>query len=296
MKNLYFEGKHMKKKSIGIFVCILMISTTVIPVVAITDRHSIRETSYDAEVPIWKKGDEWTYRFTEACKDYPLTYTLSGDLTFKVVDDSGDSYFLEATTRPQGTFDLGGYGLKTTILTNFIMKLKLRKADLGLESYNENLKGILKITIGRFTLPIPIQVEANLDVECDPTWVFIPFPLFDGKSGELDGTEFLHSNYYMSLFWGLIQVLGPVNYTWPYTSVPYTCSEEQITIEDKTFDGYNVTAEWMEGSRFVSIYCEEVGNVVKEIIFIPYGGGAVRYSLILELKDWSYSPKCTFGS
>ena len=127
-------------------------------------------------------------------------------------------------------------------------------------------------------------------VEFDPAWNLIPFPLYDGKYGNLSGTEILHINVYANLFWGLIPVFGPTNMSIPLTQVPYTCSEEQITIQGRIFDVFNVSAEWMDGSRFVSYYSEEVGNVAKEVIYIPYGGGTVWHSLTQELKDWSYTP------
>lgn len=289
MKNLYSRGNTMKKKVIGIFICILIISTLIIPVAATTYNKEIKATSDEADLPIWEVGDEWTYNFIESIDYYPVTYYLSGDLTFEVMDDSGDSYILEAATRPDGVFDLGNFGLKTTILTTFSMSLQIRKADLGFESFREIIKGVLLMTIGPITLPIPLQVVANSYAEFDPPWIIIPFPLSDGKFGNLSGTEFVHVNNYMKLYWGLIPLLGPFNRSWPMTSVPYTCSEEQITVNGRTFDVFNVSAEWIEGSRFVSYYSEEVGNVAKEVIFIPYCGGGVRYSLNLELKEWSYT-------
>jgi len=279
----------MKKKITGIIVSILLLTTIVIPVTALTDIHEIGATSYDVDVPIWEKGDSWTYHFTESRTHAFNTY-ISGDITFKVMDDSGDSYILKATTKPDGTFDLGGYGLKTTILTSINMNLNIRKADLGLESFEEKLKGIFLLKIGPLTLPLPIQAEIKTYVEFDPTWAVIPFPLFDGKSGTLSGTEIWHINVYAHLFWGLVPVFGPQNISIPLTPVPYTCSEEQINAQGDTFDVFNVSAEWIDGSRFVSYYSEDIGNVVKEVIYIPYGGGYVWHSLILELKDYNYSP------
>lgn len=285
----------MKRKIIGLFVCLLIISSLVIPVTAITKRHDIRTTSYDADVPIWKKGYRWTYHFTES-RTHGFTTYLFGDLNLKVVEDSGDSYILEASTIPDGEYDLGGFGIKTTILTSFTFKLKMRKADLGLESFEEKLKGIFRLKIGSLTLPIPIQGEIRTYVEFDPTWAIIPFPLFDGKSGTLNGTEIWHINVYAHLFWGLVSAFGPQNISIPLTPIPYTCSEEQIIVQGDTYNVFNVSAEWMDGSRFESYYAEDVGNVAKEIIYIPYGGGYVWHSLILELKDYSFNAKTECSS
>jgi len=275
----------MRKKIIGLVLFIVLFSYTVVPVASITDIHSIRETLYDGDVPIWEVGDEWTYHFTES-KTYLYNYTLTGDITLKVIDDSDDSYVLEAKTKPHGTFDLGGYGLKATRLTTLSMRLTMRKNDLGLESFVEKYKGIFLIRMGSITLPIPIHFTGYYNIKFDPTWALIPFPLYNGKSGMLSGTEILH-NVYMGLFWGLIPVYGPDNYSRIITPIPYTCSEEQITVDAGTFDVFKVSAERMDGSQFVSYYSGEVGNVAKEIIYIPYGGGTVWHSLILELKDWS---------
>jgi len=282
-------GKIMKNNIIGLFVCILLISSVVIPVAAITERNDITVTSYDSDVPIWDVGDEWTYHFIEK-RSQLVNYVLSGDLTLKVVEDTGDSYILKASTRPYGGFDMDGFGLKTTFLTSLSMRLQIRKTDFALENYLYKLKGFLFLTVGSFTLPIPIQVIGNIDVEFDPPWVILPFPLYDEKAGLLSGTEILHINLHFGLFWGLISVYGPQNYTIPLDPVPYMCSEEQLTVEAGTFDVYNVTAVADDGSRFVSYYSEKVGSVAKEIVLIPFGGGRVQYSLTLELKDYKYSP------
>lgn len=279
----------MKKKIIGMFVCILMISIIVIPVTALSDRYDVMAISYDVDLPIWEEKDSWTYHFTES-RTHGYNYSFSGDITLKVVDDSSDSYILEGKTKPHGTLDLGGFGLKTTRLTSFSMRLQIRKNDLGLESFVERYKGIFLFKIGSITLPVPIQFELHINVVFDPTWVIMPFPLFDGKFGNLSGTEIWHTDAYAHLFWGVVPVFGPQNISIPLTPVPYICSEEKITVQGNSFDVFNVSAEWMDGSRFVSYYSEEVGNVAKEVIYIPYGGGYVWHSLILELKEYSYSP------
>lgn len=284
----------MKKKIIGLFVCLLMISILIIPATAITKKHGIRTASYSVDVPIWEVGDEWTYHFTRSSDfemmTFLLTYSFSGELTFKVVDDLGDSYVLEAITRPIGSFSLGSIEFKTTIFTSLTNTLNIRKADFGLEHFREILKGVLLLKMGSLVLPVPIQIFLDLNVEIDPAWVLIPFPLYDGKNGNLSSTEFWHKNFKLNLFWGLVPIIGPINNSWPITPIPYKCSQEQITVDAVTFDVYKISAEWTEGSRFESYYAERVGNVVKEEIYIPFEMDLTRYSLSLELKDWSYTP------
>jgi len=281
-------GKNMKEKTFGIFVSVIVISTIITPVVATTESHDFME--YNIDLPVWGVGDEWTYHFIESVTGF-LTYSLSGDLTLKIIEDSGESYVLEGTTKPQGTFTLiGSLGLKTTMLTSLTMKLHMRKSDLGLEYFSERLKGIFLFKIGPFTLPIPIHADLNIEVEFEPTWVIMPFPLYDGKYGNLSSSEFWHTNNYIRLFWGMIPIIGPMNVSWPITQVPYTCYTEELTVDAGTFNVCNISAEWMDGSRFVSYYAEDVGNAAKELIYLPHGMGPVERFLILELKNYSYSP------
>lgn len=276
-------------KLIGISVSILMILTLVIPVIATTDRQVISKSVSNVDVPVWENGDEWTYHFTESRTINPV-YSFSDVITYKVKNNSGDSYVLKASIRPKGSFDLGSFGLKTTMLTSGSINLQLRKADLGLESFVEKLKGILLLTVGKITLPILLQISANYNVEFEPTWVIMPFPLYDGKCGNLSSTEILHINDTIYMFWKLITAFGPLSEAMPLAPIPYTCNLEELTVQGRKFEVYNVSAGWEKDWRFISYYSEEVGNVVKEIIYIPAGGGKVINYYNLELKDWSYTP------
>ena len=62
------------------------------------------------------------------------------------------------------------------------------------------------------------------------------------------------------------------------------------------YNDFNVSAEWIEGSWFESYNVEDVGNVAKEVIYIPYGGGYVWHSLVLELKDYSFNSQKEYSS
>jgi hypothetical protein len=281
----------MKNKIIGILVCMVVFISAAFSVSSITGRDDIRKTSYDTEVPIWQVGDEWTYHYQES-RTLDPAYYFTGDITYKVVDDSGDTYILRGTTKPKGAFDLGniGIGLKTTILTRMTMNLQVRKDDLALDRFIQEIKGIWKLKIGSITIPIPIQILGRYNVDFEPTWVILPFPLSDGKYGNLSSVEILHINDTLHLFWGLILAYGPINDAIPIGPIPYTCSEEEITVEAGMFDTINVSAVWMEGSRFESYYAVEAGNVVKIVIEVLDANKIFIYSNILELKDYSYTP------
>jgi len=284
----------MKKIILGLVICIIFFSSNILPVTSITAKNTSRVILNNAEVPVWEIGDEWTYHYTESMTFF-LNYTISGDITLKVVDDSGDSYILEGKSRPRGVFYLSelleGLELKTTKFITYSMRIQIRKSDLGLESFNERIKGMFFFKIGPITLPIPIQAERYMDIEFEPTWEIMPFPLYDGKYGNLCGTEIVYNDLYTYMFWGRIPVDGPYeDLTFIVTPLPYTCSAEEIIVDVGTFDVFKLSAERENDYRFVSYYSEEVGNVVKEEITKAFAGGTVWHSLVLELKDWSYEP------
>lgn len=281
----------MKKKIIGFVLCLFVFLSTIVPAASIINKYEIKTISNSVEVPIWKVGNKWTYNYIES-RTWDPAYEFTGELTFKVVDDSDYSYVLKASTRPRGAFDLGSIniGLKTTLFSKMTMELQLRKTDLGLESFVEEIKGIWKLKIGSVTLPIPIQILGRYNVEFEPTWTIMPFPLYDGKYGDISDVEILHINDTLHLFWGLILAYGPLTEAIPIGPLSYTCSEEEITVNDRKFNVYNVSAVWMEGSKIVSYYSEETGNIVKIVIQLLTAGKNTIYSNILEIKDWSYTP------
>jgi hypothetical protein len=223
---------------------------------------------------------------------YFLNYTLSGDIKLKVVDDSGDFYILEGKSRPRGEFNGDYYyeGLifKTTIITTLSMRIQLRKSDLGVASFNERIKGFLFAKIGVITIPIPLQFEKYVDVGFEPIWSFMPFPLYDGKYGNLSDTEIVFIKTYAHMLWGGLPFWDDENFRFIVTPIPYTCSAEEITVDAGTFDVYNISAVRENDYRFVSYYSEDVGNVVKQEICKTFSGGTMFHYLILELKDWNY--------
>jgi hypothetical protein len=291
----------MKTKIIGMLVCMLLIVSMAIPISALNKDYepSVKPTGKSADVPVWEVGDSWTYDVVfyqnNTGPNLTLVYTLDGEYVLTVIDDTGDSYTLEGIAdRLFGSVDLGLFGLKATRFMTASTELRVRKADLGLEFWNQNLKGILLLMIGPITLPIPLQVEANVDVEFNPTWVITPFPLTDGQSGTFDDTELIHTNSYLSLFWGLIPV-SEGGSAWHTGEIPYSVTEEQITVEAGTFDVYYITGD-LEGGTYHdyyrTYYAPEVGNTVKESINIDKSGtmGETYYGLDFELKSTTYEP------
>jgi len=279
----------MRRNIVGLVVCLVIFSSAVISVASMTDGCMTKTGSNHSEIPIWEIGDKWTYHYTESVTS-GLNYSFSGTINLKVVDDSEDSYVLKGKSKPRGAFFYEGMQFKSTIFTTISMRLQVRKNDLGFESFEETIEGIFFVKIGPITLPIPFQAEKYMNIEFDPTWEIMPFPLYDGKNGNLSGTEVVNIEFIVNMLWGKIPLYNYKNFAIIIMPVPYTCSAEQITVDAGKFDVINVSAICEDGSRFISYYSDEVGNIVKEEICKTGGGGTVWHHLILELKDWSYTP------
>ena len=100
--------------------------------------------------------------------------------------------------------------------------------------------------------------------------------------GGVGNLEHLSQNYLEKYFMPIAKlVLGS------HVEFPKLSYDDHFKKAD--YNTFHLSAEWFEGSRFVSYYAEEVGNVVKEVIYLRSGWG-VNHALTLELKDWSYTP------
>ncbi len=286
----------MKKKIIGIFVCTLLIATMAIPISAI-DREYIsnfKPISKGADVPVWGVGDSWLYEaeYFESDVNGTFTFTLTGDMEFKVIDDSGDYYVLEGKGRPRGIVKYGKFGMRTSMFAKAGFEMKIRKSDFGIEYWNQFLKGLCWLTLGGIPLPIPIQVNAFRNTDFIPTTSIIPFPLFDGKNGTIDSIKF-SENGGTWLYWGSVE-LSNFNSSWNSADILYTCNEENLTVPAGTYDVYKVETEVDypdNNNHYDSYYCEEIGNSAKQSILIyHYPTDTVYFSFDLELKSTTFKP------
>ncbi|MCK4415536.1 MAG: hypothetical protein KAU84_00130 [Thermoplasmatales archaeon] len=263
----------MKKKLLGIFVCMLLIATMAIPISALNDFNKSntldvanvpKTTSTDADVPVWETGDSWTYEIEMTSRTDPnetMKYTLSGDLVFTVVDDTGDHYTLEGIGESISIVgNIGKLGLKSSRIITFNTDLVVRKSDLGVSSYYYMFKGIAFITLGIIIIPFPIQVQVYRNSEFTPERPLLPFPLFDGKNGTFNSVT-LKEDWATTMFWGLITA-DEGNGSGHTVTSDYICTAEQITVPAGTYEVYNVTT-YEHGNYARLYYNTTVGNTVK---------------------------------
>ena len=298
----FYQGENMRRKIIGMLVCTLLITIVAIPAIAINpySKTNTQQISPDAEVPTWEVGDSWTYDthiYVAASPNVTddMVVDAFGELTFEVVDDTGDNYILEGTMKPlSGTVDIpGNTGFKATKFTAYNANLWMRKTDLAIVQYESTMKGILLLTFRSIPLPIPIQMQEYRMTGFKPAWNILPFPLFDGKTGDYLNSTLL-SYWDTSMFWGLIPISkGISDHGW-VGGASYNVKLDNITVEAGTYDVYNVSCIVDFGTDahdwYFSNYAEEVGNIVKGDYNIDYANGNTYYLINLELISTTYTP------
>jgi len=292
----------MKEKIIGIFVCMLLIATFAIPISAI-DNENIQNTksiSKGVDVPVWEIGDSWTYNIEVYQATSPnitddMVAIIGGEITFEVMDDTGDIYKLEGIMKPiKGKLDIpGNIDLRITRLSSYKVEIELEKTNLAILNHDWVTKGVGHLTVGPIPLPILLQMQAHRYTEFNPALDLLPFPLNDGDSGTI-GSFTVSEQSKVSMFWGLITI-EDAEVEWPLHECEYTCTFQSISVPAGTFDVYTVEAEYHWGYQgddtFHSHYAEDVGNVVKTSLNIDFGETEVTYySMVMELVSTTYEP------
>jgi hypothetical protein len=213
---LVMQGKEiMNTKILGILILMLLIAAMAIPISALNKEHipNTKPISKGADVPVWEVGDSWTYNmeiYTAAAQNVTdgMVVEADGEITFKVADNTGDTYTLTSTAKPiMGTIDNpGNIDIRITRLSSYSAELELQKTDLAIITHDFTMKGIVLLTLGPIPLPIPLQMQSSRHTEFTPALNMIPFPLNDGDSGTIGGfTVAEHGE--TSMFWGLIPIL-----------------------------------------------------------------------------------------
>jgi hypothetical protein len=290
----------MKKKIIGILVLTLVISAIATPISAINYEHKQNNEpiTKDADVPIWEVGDSWTYNMQFLRIGSPnvtdgIIFEGGGELVFEVVEDSGDTYVLNGFMKPiVGTVAYPGpFDFKLTRRSSYESTFEVRKSNLAIISYDSITKGIALIKIGPITLPIPIQLQEERTTEFEPVCELLPFPLYDGKTGNYDRFAMI-AEWDYSAFWGLVSMDSGSNDEGWVGDGPYTCKEETITVAAGTFDVFNVSGycDFEEAGHdfYHSCYAEEVGSIVKGIYNLDWNNGETSYFIEFELVETTY--------
>jgi len=114
--------------------------------------------------------------------------------------------------------------------------------------------------IGKIPIVSPIPYKVATSVKFSPAFSILPFPIYDGKYGNLPDCVQNHTSTYISFLFGKF-----LKFNFPYDYVgtlPYRCEKELITVPAGTYDTCKVSIGLVE-QPIESYYAPEVGNIVK---------------------------------
>ena len=81
--------------------------------------------------------------------------------------------------------------------------LLVQKSNLAIKAWSIEVKGITLLMNGNIPLPVPIPVQFGINVDLSPAFCIMPFPLYDGKYGNLSDSWHNHSGF-INLMFGLL--------------------------------------------------------------------------------------------
>ena len=262
-------------------------------------KEKIQPTLFGVDVPVWEKGDSWTYNEQYVNHIYTANGTLwyliyhNCTSTYTVTDTTGDNYTVTMTsTDNEGRVTIGSIHLKFTKYTKFTCEFKLRKTDLALVSESWQEKGPVFWLLFNI-VPIPAQYTDAWENTYSVPDVTFPFPLTAGTHGPLPNAS-CTGHEKCSLFWGLITL-----FNWPDTygysgDQNYTCEMANISVPAGTYDAYNVSVESTYGLGHLSgwsYYVPEVGWKAKQISSADADiSGNPGWSIKSELVSTTYTP------
>jgi hypothetical protein len=290
----------MKNKIVGI-VILMLVATTVVSAINVNVEEKTQTTASEADVPLWKVGDTWTYDAHIYMAASPnviddMVLDVRGELVLEVSEVTGETYQLTGLMKPlTGTVDIpGNLGFRLTRISSFTSNLEIQKTNLSLRHHDYTMKGICLLTLGPIPLLIPIQMQTYKKTEFGPMWEILPFPLYDGKTGDYDNSTY-NEEWKTTMFWGLIPIAsGTSNYSWVGGEAPYNCKADSITVPAGTYDVYNVSCylDFGTGGQdyYFSNYAEDVGNIVSGIYNLDFGNGNTAFFIELGLKSTTYEP------
>ena len=253
------------------------------------------------DVPTWKVGDEWTYHtdfyFDFGIWDKRMLYGTSNHLVYTVVKDTGDDYVLNFKGPFQGGIEASLVpmaSMRITKLSRVTGSLIVQKSNLAIKEYSIKINGISYPMIGKIPILLPIPAKMVTNITFSPAFCTLPFPVYDGKYGNLPDFM-MNLSIDVNLLFKI--PLSPQINEWegvPYmaTNFPYRCEKELVTVAAGTYDTYKVSTGFWE-VQVDNNYAPEVGNMVKQRIWIVTWAFPTEPGLEIkqELISTTYTPE-----
>lgn len=218
-------------------------------------------TNYDAELPVWNIGDQWTYQidFSGTQGDNNRFDVSIDTLILEVVSMSDSCYALDLTV-PRGQIT-GNVRLEYDLVTiegeiiNTKMEgmLSVKKASLEIVDCQMTIDG----NIHKF-IDIPFTVDVTLQTYDDSleekNFSSLQFPLNTGMQWEIP-TTYLVANMSLNLLPEDISIFLH------FPTHQQTCTEwETLTLEETVYDALKISSDLGQNSELY--YAVSAGNII----------------------------------
>jgi len=187
-------------------------------------------TAYNADVPIWKIGDQWTYKIDDISilnENKNVTtylYLTIAELPLTVVSTTGDFYTLEFQTTINGQFKDSIHVGSPVNLSMTFSNLKIsgnvliEKSTLGIKEISAGFKKEkFSIQIKQPYIPLPLflqkfstKITMNITTTFDTPFSLLTFPLNSGIAWNLTSTNITINGKIQSLWLNLINFINKI--------------------------------------------------------------------------------------
>lgn len=227
----------MKTKLIGIFVCIMLLTTLFAAaqpaniILGTTTKTQTASTTM-VDVPVWDIGDSWTYQIDDISIDYTtdtqsiLLHGTITDFPLEVTSTTGDFYTLSFAT----TMDAIGYinanpvegpvNVSVTISdlaihgTVTVEKSSLGIKDIALSFDNQRISfNIIDqpyVTLPSWLRILSAKFTSDVDVNLDISVALLTFPLNIGMFWDLIPTSFSINGQIQSKLFNLLNFINNI--------------------------------------------------------------------------------------
>lgn len=248
----------------------------------------------DAELPIWKVGDSWTY---DIVVDGGLGTDIDFDLTIEnfkleVVEVQSDRYKLDLSV-PKGDVEGGGsVDMDIITLSGDLLNTEMdgtmyvNKSDLGIIESNVEIDGYIDRPIADIHFTADLSCTFYNEAEEETVFAPLKFPMNVGDSWMVPFTYiWLEVDVYFDLIPDLLD---------QYMTLLINETEElectgikSVTVPSGTYD----TLEVSRGSNNKFWYAVEAGNIIEvDYQNMDLGWGWILNTLEMELISTTYEP------
>ncbi|EMR73530.1 PKD domain protein [Thermoplasmatales archaeon SCGC AB-539-N05] len=227
----------------------------------------------EADVPTWAEGDTWTYNIGLTGLYSMISFNWAiNDLVFSVDDVTSSAYKVGFEGTVTGSLSIEDASISGTLRdTTLEGEIQVEKSNLGYKQLEIHIDGKVVIAL------IPINLEADVSVMFDPTFVTLDFPLSVGKQWNIPISDVIIQGSF-----SLVQTIEiPLDSSdWVGGGNAECTSKETETVTAGTYDAFKILSDQDIYERY---YAPAAGTIIK-----AFGESFSLDEIIIELKSTTY--------